>query len=376
METAIEPIERTLTTHTEAASVLTTDLGESVGAAISNLLSLNQELRDRVESAFLANPANEQALEQIHSYLGELKEQKITLEGTPLYADRDWDIDHEIGIHSILLRIYNMLIQGGTKIEHHGLYDEYTVSEQRIPFHEFQSQMPFPFDRTRNESDMLQGGRYLLQLFEQSGLIRQKENGELVLRGGKQPLLRKASGMLNCPLLDSVFQLSKGSGTHVIVHPSEFIQEQQNTQQVMLTALRVNHVENAARFSTDLINEIILPQLVQENKPQETLITTQQSLRAKINNAKKVALEKINQETAPAQLCQNIRQAFHYFIQQENAQGRFKGLAEALKKLTEQFQTYRLPFRILNIFFDSEKCSIVKAVLLEENGKYRDVFSA
>lgn len=155
----------------------------------------------------------------------------VTIEGTPLYAGQPWNESHEFGFNGLLaLQISSLRDRGCTPL-HIAMVDDYTTG-QSVDVSYFTRQMRQQPDVTHYESyfaveaearlQQLRGARRAMVL-----------RGEFRLMDGSQPRLSVQSGRASCELLDACFQLTKGSGTHIIIHPTEFVSQQQGMREIL-----------------------------------------------------------------------------------------------------------------------------------------------
>lgn len=177
----------------------------------------------------------------------------ITLEGPPIYLSKDWDFDHEIGYNGFLPFVYRRLVGGASSIQHVVLIDDYS-EESRLDAQTYISKMKLAPDVVVRESQLVQAGLEQLERSIRDG--RTFVVGDaMCLSGENQPIIRTKSGRIGCALLDALFQQSKGSGWHVIVHPRMF-RGQQRDMRVVLRMLedirRPLHLLNIFTINTSL----------------------------------------------------------------------------------------------------------------------------
>ena len=155
----------------------------------------------------------------------------VTIEGTPLYAGQPWDESHEFGFNGLLALQLSLLRDRGYSPLHIAMVDDYTT-DQETDVTTFTRQMRQQPDITHFESYFADEAEARLQHLRDARRTMVLR-GELRLMEGSQPRLRVQSGRVSCELLDACFQLTKGTGIHIIIHPTEFVSQQQGMREIL-----------------------------------------------------------------------------------------------------------------------------------------------
>lgn len=156
----------------------------------------------------------------------------ITVEGTPIYCDKDWDDEsHEFGTNVLVSAIKGVLESGSRKVIHHAMVDDFTTGVS-IDGSNFTGRMQYPPENVRYESEFEQEAEETLQKLNSQGKTV-RVGGETLLNSGSMPRLRVKSGRVSCELLDACFQNQKEGDVHVIVHPTEFVKQQDGMKDVL-----------------------------------------------------------------------------------------------------------------------------------------------
>lgn len=159
----------------------------------------------------------------------------VTVEATPLYAGKKWDETHEVGFNGILPLQVEALQDRGCRPVHIAMVDDYTTGQSADSDH-FTHKMKNRPERVRFESEFAQQAEDRLARLRSARRVT-AYNGELHLTDGSRPRLTVRSGRVSCELLDACFQETKGEGTHIIIHPTNFIHQQEGMRDV-LSAMR------------------------------------------------------------------------------------------------------------------------------------------
>lgn len=172
---------------------------------------------------------SERALRVIADLVGD--EDNITVEGTPIYCDKDWDDSHEFGTNVLVSAIKGVLGSGSRKVIHHAMVDDFTTGTS-VDASDFTGRMQYPPENVRYESEFEQEAEEALQRLNSKGKTV-KVGGETLLNSGSMPRLRVKSGRVSCELLDACFQDQKDGDVHVIIHPTEFVKQQEGMKEVL-----------------------------------------------------------------------------------------------------------------------------------------------
>ncbi len=152
----------------------------------------------------------------------------VTLEGTPIYLDRLWGLDHTLGYNHILGYSREFLLNRGSSVAHQVLLDDYTVKPHVDP-QEYLLKIQPPVDSVVNEGDFVSRAEELIFLIGRRKVTR---------LDGREVILITQSGRVSCAVLDAAFQETKETDFNVLIHPIEFSNEQDETRSILLAARR------------------------------------------------------------------------------------------------------------------------------------------
>lgn len=319
---------------------------------------------EALSRAFYENLRNEQALCAVLEILMR-GEEDITLEGTPLYAERPRDASHEVGYNCILEHLRDVLTQREREVIHVGLFDDFSGAEKVNGGHtslsDFEAQNNVKFDSVCNESELVEAATSLLEILEGRGLTFEKEGG-VYLNYGSKPILMDRDGKCSCPLLDAVFQMQKPEGSQVVIHPVEFKSQQRNARAVMRAGRELENFGRLESGIVSIIDEFILPDIPEEKRAQTG--------ERRVSQFSKLS-EKYGGKWNRTMMVNGVRKIFSYFLQSEKKDGRFVGLSKALDSCLATFKDYEFPDETVNVFFDGT--DITEIQHHGRNGKTRNV---
>lgn len=150
----------------------------------------------------------------------------VAIEGTPVYLDKPWTIDHSLGYNCLVAAGREILLGKARKVEHVVLLDDYSV-ENTYSVSEYLSRIKPPIDRIERESSFVPTAEEL----------KVKISGKELRRSdGRRIPLTTPSGRHTCALLDAVFQATKAVDYNIIVHPIGFSHEQEEMRVILQEA--------------------------------------------------------------------------------------------------------------------------------------------
>lgn len=174
----------------------------------------------------------------------------VSLEGEPLYADKDWSTFHEFSYGLMLPSLLYLLIEknAGTNANFDILYDELTVQNNRFNLDYFLRAIFLANEnwaefsdskrlKTFNESEFLDRGEAFVQESIAKGLTL-KINGvrELHLKEQSPIPITTPSGRPACVVLDAIYQSCKaqaGINIAFVNHSVQFRKQQERVLRIL-----------------------------------------------------------------------------------------------------------------------------------------------
>lgn len=156
---------------------------------------------------------------------------RITLEGTPIYTNQGWNPSHDFGTNLVLPAFAQYLSDAGHPVEHFVLIDDFTTG---TPANEnsFTSQMAMRPTQVRFESEFVQEAESIVEHFISRGKTI-SSRGRTLLATGRQPVVRTETGRVACAVLDACYQRQKGESENFLIHPNDFIHQQEEMRDVL-----------------------------------------------------------------------------------------------------------------------------------------------
>lgn len=174
----------------------------------------------------------------------------ISLEGEPLYADRDWNELHTFSYGLLLPNLLTLLAQknASTTTSLDILYDELTVQHNRLSLNTFLTSIFLASERLAefknskklrifNESEFLDRGQAFIKESVANGLtIKVRGVHELHLKNQAPIPITTQSGRPACVVLDAIYQSCKAqAGTDIafVNHNVNFSKQQEQMMQIL-----------------------------------------------------------------------------------------------------------------------------------------------
>jgi len=148
-----------------------------------------------------------------------------------MYSDKPWDETHEYGYNTFLPPLVDTLQGRGCRPVHVAMFDDYTTG-QRGKLDNYIQRMKVRPERVHHESEFARPAEEHLARLRSARRVA-AYNGEFHLTGGNRPRLTVRSGRPSCELLDACFQDTKGRGTHIIIHPTDFVHQQEGMRDIL-----------------------------------------------------------------------------------------------------------------------------------------------
>lgn len=157
----------------------------------------------------------------------------VTLEGTPIYIDREWTPQHAFAYNKLLPMVRERLGKSWVQVNHLALFDNLNVCEERLGDWDI-SQVEHMVDKPSGivfENDLVDIANAKITTFN-GRLIR--VNGRTELNIGMRTVpVRNINENPTCEILDAHFQLAKRCDATVVVHPTQF-RDQQKEMRLLL----------------------------------------------------------------------------------------------------------------------------------------------
>ena len=329
------------------------------------LVEIHRRLNPYQRAQILELLADHRQVETLQNIVYALPtEGHVALEGTPLYADEPWDERCEFGYNVLLSTLFGILRRMGREVIHIGLYDQYTVNTQPYPQDSLTERSVVDFDSVALESDMAGSAQASLELFQAFGMAQEDRNGHQVLSQKGKPRLQASDetgdGRFSCAILDAAFQREKAADVVMLVHPSEYVRQQDYMRSILVRRAWLEQLQDLRSQMERLVTDYVLGDVEAEQRPE-----TFERIQTQVNQALSSQVKNLNRLEV-SRAMRGILGAKHYRIQEQR--GRFEGLGNALNEVLETFERQELlPFEMVTIFFNDDH-QIDRITRLDRNG--------